>query len=116
VDIEYAPDPKEEFLDDRTAFDAFVEFDRVDGTRGFVGIETKLTEPFSRKTYDGRRTDAGSNALIRPGPRSRGHRPIVSPTSGTISSGEIISWRWPCCGTRNRPTKAVPVAGASSAG
>jgi hypothetical protein len=54
VDIEYAPDPKEEFLDDRTAFDAFVEFDRVDGTRGFVGIETKLTEPFSRKTYDGK--------------------------------------------------------------
>jgi hypothetical protein len=54
VDIEYAPDPKEEFLDDRTAFDAFVEFDRADGRRGFVGIETKLTEPFSRKTYDGK--------------------------------------------------------------
>lgn len=53
VAIEYAPMPAEEYLGDRTAFDAFVEFVQPDGRRGFVGIETKLTEPFSQKTYDG---------------------------------------------------------------
>jgi hypothetical protein len=52
VKIEYAPQPATEYLDDRTAFDAFVEFERPDGTLGFVGIETKLTEPFSPKLYD----------------------------------------------------------------
>jgi hypothetical protein len=52
VRIEYAPEPTCEYLDDRTAFDAFVEFVRSDGTNSFVGIETKLTEPFSQKHYD----------------------------------------------------------------
>jgi hypothetical protein len=52
VKIEYSPEPKEEYLNDRTAFDAFVEFLRPDGRFGFVGIETKLTEPFSQKYYD----------------------------------------------------------------
>lgn len=52
VKIEYAPEPACEYLDDRTAFDAFVEFIRTDDKYGFVGIETKLTEPFSQKHYD----------------------------------------------------------------
>ncbi len=52
VKIEFAPEPACEYLDDRTAFDAFVEFIRADGKYGFVGIETKLTEPFSQKNYD----------------------------------------------------------------
>ena len=53
IKIEYAPEPKGEYLDDSTAFDAFIEFVRPDGNRGFIGIETKLTEPFSQKHYDG---------------------------------------------------------------
>ncbi len=52
VKIEYAPEPTCEYLDDRTAFDAFVEFVCPDGNKGFVGIETKLTEPFSQEHYD----------------------------------------------------------------
>ncbi|HUW17895.1 MAG TPA: hypothetical protein VMW16_01175 [Sedimentisphaerales bacterium] len=52
VKIEYAPEPACEYLNDRTAFDAFVDFIRPDNKRGFVGIETKLTEPFSQKDYD----------------------------------------------------------------
>jgi hypothetical protein len=53
VMIEYAPEPAGEYLGDRTAFDAFVEFLRPDGQQGFIGIETKLTEPFSKAHYDG---------------------------------------------------------------
>jgi hypothetical protein len=52
VQIEEAPEPASEYLADNTSFDAFVEYLRPDGARGFVGIETKLTEPFSAKRYD----------------------------------------------------------------
>ncbi len=53
VRFEWAPDPRVEYLDDATAFDAFIEYEASDGTPGFVGVETKLTEPFSEKVYDG---------------------------------------------------------------
>jgi len=69
VRIEYAPSPASEFLDDRTAFDAYVEYLRPDGGRAFVGIETKLTEPFSQKHYDRasyRRWMKSSNTPWRP--------------------------------------------------
>jgi hypothetical protein len=44
--------PPSEYLNDHTAFDAFIEYITVDDQRGFLGIETKLTEPFSMKHYD----------------------------------------------------------------
>ena len=50
VEIEYAPS-KEQHLNDNTAFDAWIEYERGQGVRGFVGIETKLTEPFSQAEY-----------------------------------------------------------------
>lgn len=52
VVIEYAPEPKSLYLNDNTAFDAFIEYEREGGGFGFFGIETKLTEPFSQKHYD----------------------------------------------------------------
>jgi len=52
VKIEHAPDQANEYLDDSTAFDAFVDFIGPDNQRSFIGIETKLTEPFSQKEYD----------------------------------------------------------------
>ena len=51
VRFEWAPAPAAEYLNDRTAFDALVEYESRDGP-GFVGIETKLSEPFSPKVYD----------------------------------------------------------------
>lgn len=54
VKIEYAPEPVGEYLNDRTAFDAFVDFIDINNQRCFLGIETKLTEPFSPKKYDGK--------------------------------------------------------------
>jgi hypothetical protein len=56
VALEWAPQPAEDYLGDRTAFDAFVEYRRAaDGRLCAVGVETKLTEPFSQKLYDGER-------------------------------------------------------------
>ncbi len=53
VAIEWAPDPAASYLGDRTAFDAVVEYERPDGSRALLGIETKLTDSFSQKAYDG---------------------------------------------------------------
>lgn len=53
VAVEHAPEPKDKYLVDDTAFDAFVEYVRPGGKPGFIGIETKLTEPFSQHHYDG---------------------------------------------------------------
>lgn len=52
VEIEFAPRPKRYYLNDATAFDAFVEYQRAGEIRGFIGIETKLTEPFSQRSYE----------------------------------------------------------------
>lgn len=53
VAIEWAPEPAANHLNDRTAFDAFVDYERPDGSRAALGIETKLTDSFSQRPYDG---------------------------------------------------------------
>ncbi|WP_373048007.1 PGN_0703 family putative restriction endonuclease [Vulgatibacter sp.] len=50
IEVEWAP--AEHPLLDRTAFDAFVAYRTEDGRRGFVGVETKYTEPFSQTEYE----------------------------------------------------------------
>ncbi|HEY3268747.1 MAG TPA: hypothetical protein VGM37_17660 [Armatimonadota bacterium] len=50
VSFEHAPN-KALHLQDATSFDAFITYARPGGARGFIGIETKLTEPFSRCKY-----------------------------------------------------------------
>ncbi len=52
VRFEWAPQPADEYLDDRTAFDVFIEYEGDGDHAGFIGIEVKLTEPFSQHRYD----------------------------------------------------------------
>ncbi len=52
VEIEWAPEPVTNYLNDHTAFDAFIEYWTEDGQLVGLGIETKLSEPFSQKAYD----------------------------------------------------------------
>lgn len=53
IEVEWAPRAdRDGRLGDRTAFDAFLRYRTADGKAGFVGIETKYTEPFSPKKYD----------------------------------------------------------------
>jgi hypothetical protein len=59
VSLEYAPQPPVQYLNDSTAFDAFVDYDTTEGERAFLGIEVKLTEPFSQRRY---RMDAPGHA------------------------------------------------------
>ena len=51
VQFEYAPESARDYLNDRTAFDAFISFTRPDNQPGFIGVETKLVEAFSAKVY-----------------------------------------------------------------
>ena len=51
IEVEWIPDGTHP-LGDRTAFDAFVVYRDPQGRRGFLGVETKYTESFSRKVYD----------------------------------------------------------------
>jgi hypothetical protein len=52
VKLEYAPEPASEYLDDHTAFDAYIEYTATDGEKGFIGIETKLVEPFTLAEHE----------------------------------------------------------------
>jgi len=51
VICEWAPQPASAHLGDRSAFDALVRYRAEDGSRRFVGIETKYTETFSPTEY-----------------------------------------------------------------
>jgi hypothetical protein len=53
VAIEWAPKPASGYLADKTSFDAFIEYRAADGSLRALGIETKLTDSFSRKMCDG---------------------------------------------------------------
>ena len=44
IEIEYAPKPKEKYLNDGTSFDTYIEYTNSDGTKGIIGIEVKYTE------------------------------------------------------------------------
>jgi len=44
IEIEYAPSKKEKYLEDKTSFDAYIEYSHIDGSTGILGIEVKYTE------------------------------------------------------------------------
>jgi len=44
IKIEFAPSPKENYLNDRTSFDTYIEYTHQDDTKGIIGIEVKYTE------------------------------------------------------------------------
>ena len=44
IEIEFAPKPKENYLNDRTSFDAYIEYEHIDHSKGIIGIEVKYTE------------------------------------------------------------------------
>lgn len=91
VDIEWAPS-KKLHLRDATSFDVVARYVRADGRNAIAGIETKLTEPFSQRTYgrDDHRTDryrevARRSDVIPTTPTSR-------TSAGTKSGGTNSSW------------------------
>jgi hypothetical protein len=63
IEIEYYPKPKEKYLNDNTSFDTFIEYQHIDDTIGFLGIEVKYTEksyPYSGQTEKDKTEDTNS--------------------------------------------------------
>jgi len=58
IEIEFAPSPASDYLNDRTSFDAYIEFKTTANELGFLGIEVKYTEheyklkQVSKENYD----------------------------------------------------------------
>ncbi|NMC59511.1 MAG: hypothetical protein GYA51_09050 [Candidatus Methanofastidiosa archaeon] len=52
IEIEYAPKPKQKYLNDSTSFDAYIEYTKENSTKGIIGIEVKYTEKEYRITKD----------------------------------------------------------------
>jgi len=44
IRIEFAPKPKDKYLDDGTSFDTYIEYTHIDNSKGILGIEVKYTE------------------------------------------------------------------------
>ena len=44
IEIEFAPKPREKYLNDGTSFDAYIEYSGSDNSKGIFGIEVKYTE------------------------------------------------------------------------
>jgi hypothetical protein len=44
IEIEYAPSPASKYLNDKTSFDAYIEYQHIDNSMGIIGIEVKYTE------------------------------------------------------------------------
>jgi hypothetical protein len=70
VELEFTPGVRNQYLDDGTAFDAYIVYEQTDSRRAFLGVEVKLTEPFSQdKAYDSpsyRRWMTGDRSPWRP--------------------------------------------------
>ena len=50
VRVEYVPVPIEEYINDKSAFDAFVEFRANDGNNGCIAIETKYVDKLGKNS------------------------------------------------------------------
>lgn len=44
IEIEYAPSPTPKYLNDKTSFDAYIEYTHKNDKKGIMGIEVKYTE------------------------------------------------------------------------
>lgn len=68
VECEWTPRHPDSTINDRTAFDAAIVVRREGGTSHLIGVETKYTEPFSRKPYGADdRKDAGRYRIVHAG-------------------------------------------------
>ena len=79
--VEHAPPAANAVLGDRTAFDAFLAYTTSAGAKGFLGVETKYTEPFSPKAFHPdyyEQNRAYEWAGFRPGAGDRLGRPATN--------------------------------------
>lgn len=94
IEVEFAPHPPAEYLNDRSAFDAYVKFSSS-GKSGFIAVETKYTDKFSRDVYPDLtkpRKDRYSEFSTRPqGFRSDSIEPFLKPEVNQVWRNALLA-------------------------
>lgn len=65
IEIEFAPKPKENYLNDATSFDVYIEYSKSDNTKGIIGIEVKYTEKEYKLVKDSKQEKDVNNKASR---------------------------------------------------
>lgn len=90
VRFEWAPSPIVNHLNDKTSFDCFIEYQALDGRLGFIAVETKLTEPFTRKRID----DRDYRRWMTPGSPWANPRcaQVTKPSHNQLWRNHLLAW------------------------
>ena len=107
--IEYAPEPPAGYLNDRTAFDAFIEYTRPDRSQGFLASRDEVHRAaLAKALYQPGLPPAGGAARFSLAARDL--EPAGKP-AGQTSSGAITCWPKRCSAT---PSPSTPGARSCS--
>lgn len=82
--VEHAPPAAKELVGDRSAFDAFVAYTTASGATGFLGVETKYTEPFTPTKYPASRYEPS------PAFQAAGYRPGAAARLGESATNQLL--------------------------
>jgi hypothetical protein len=100
--VEHTPPDAKRLMGDRSAFDAYLEIDTPTGP-GFFGVETKYTEPFSRRQYDSPAYAAATNdpaSWFRPGTNDTAKKSATNQLWRTLLLAQLTETTKPAAQTR----------------
>jgi hypothetical protein len=93
IEVEYAPKPASEFLNDRTSFDAYIEFKTSTNESGILGIEVKYTE-HEYKLKKGSKEDSDINNPVSPYNRISAEQNLFVPDVIPHLKSDILHQIW----------------------
>lgn len=93
IDVEYAPKPASEFLNDRTSFDAYIEYKSSTNESGILGIEVKYTE-HEYKLKKGSKEDSDINNPNSPYNRISSEQNLFVPDVIPHLKSDILRQIW----------------------
>ena len=111
--VEHTPPEAKRRMGDRSAFDAYLEIDTPTGP-GFFGVETKYTEPFSRREYDTDSYAAATNdpaGWFHPGTKDTAKKSATNQLWRTLLLAQSTESTQPPAAARRGTVLVVTTAG-----
>lgn len=93
IEVEYAPSPALEYLNDRTSFDAYIEFKTSTNESGILGIEVKYTE-HEYKLKKGSKEDSDINNPDSPYNRISAEQNLFVPDAIPHLKSDMLRQIW----------------------
>ena len=93
IEVEYAPSPAIEYLNDRTSFDAYIEFTAPTKESGFLGIEVKYTE-HDYKLKKGSKEESDINNPVSPYNRISTEQTLFVPDAIPKLKSDMLRQIW----------------------